>query len=56
MMGELEYLAEISEKLSNIADKLDMIVFIGIFAISIHYVEKWLRVALELNNKSGRVN
>lgn len=47
MMGELEYLAEISEKLSTIADKLDMVIFIGVFAIFIHYTERWLKLAIE---------
>lgn len=48
-MTELELLAEIS-------GKLDLLIVIGIFNIFIHYGEKWLRIALELNNKSGRVN
>lgn len=56
MMTEIDYLIEISEKLSNISDKLDMLVFIGVFAIFIHYGEKWLKIALNANSKSGRIN
>lgn len=55
-MNELECIMEISEKLSNISDKLDMLVFIGVFAILIHYGEKWFKIALNANSKSGRID
>lgn len=63
MMDELSYLAEISEKMDVlidkvdiVADKIEMMVFIGIFAIMIHYVEKWLKIGLNANKNSGRIN
>lgn len=42
--------------LNNINRNIITIQFILIFAIFIHYSEKWLRIALEHINKSGRVN
>lgn len=54
MMTELDYLAEISEKLTNISDKLDMLIIIGLFAIFIHYGEKWLRIAFN-SEKGGKI-
>ena len=47
MMDELSYLAEISEKLDVVNNRLEIIIFIGIFAICIHYSEKWLKALLE---------
>lgn len=54
-MNELECIMEISEKLDLITNKLDIIIVIAVFAIFIHYTEKWLRIAIDLNDKSGRV-
>lgn len=56
MMDELSYLAEISEKMDVLIDKVEMVIFIGIFAIFIHYAEKWLKIGLNANKNSGRVN
>lgn len=46
MMSELEYLAEISEKLDLLTNRLDILIFMGVFAIAIHYAEKWLKIAM----------
>lgn len=37
MMTEIDYLIEISEK-------LDIIIIIGIFALAIHFAERWLKL------------
>ncbi len=55
MMTEIEYLAEISEKLDIVGDRLEILIYIGIFAILIHYSEKWLRIAFNSEKDGGKL-
>lgn len=53
---DVEILNAIHSEMIKTAETITAIQITLIFMICIHYVEKWFKIAKELNNKSGRIS